>query len=67
MFDEGENVVTANLNGAQPDEAEVMERRRRMYSFDSYNGRTTLPQWAEGTGCSSLKGVSDGVLYPRYT
>ncbi|PNF20583.1 hypothetical protein B7P43_G04867 [Cryptotermes secundus] len=65
MFDEGENVVTVALNSAQADETEVMERRRRVYSFDSYNGWTTLRQWTGGTHCSSLKGVSEGVLYPK--
>ncbi|XP_021917896.1 scavenger receptor class B member 1-like [Zootermopsis nevadensis] len=65
MFDEGENVVTAALSGAQDDETEVTERRRSVYSFDSYNGLTTLRQWTGGTGCSSLKGVREGVLYPR--
>jgi hypothetical protein len=66
MFDEGENVVTVALNGAQADENEVIERRRRVYSIDSYNGWTTLRQWTGGTHCSSLKGVSEGVLYPKY-
>jgi hypothetical protein len=65
MFDEGENVVTAVLNGAQHNDTEIMGRRRRIYSFDSYNGRKTLEQWTGETECSSLKGVSDGVLYPR--
>jgi hypothetical protein len=66
MFDEGDNVVTLALNGAQADENEVMERRRRIYSIDSYNGWTTLRQWTGGTRCSSLKGVTEGVLYPKY-
>jgi hypothetical protein len=59
--------VTVALDGAPADETEAMERRRRMYSFDSYNGRTMLRQWTEGSNCSSLKGASEGVLYPRYT
>jgi hypothetical protein len=65
MFDEGENLVTVSLNGAQADEKEVTGRRRRKYSIDSYNGWTTLSQWTGETSCSSLKGVSEGVLYPK--
>jgi hypothetical protein len=66
MFDEGENVITVALNGGQADVSEVTERRRRIYSIDSYNGWTALQQWPEETSCSSLKGVSEGVLYPKY-
>jgi hypothetical protein len=66
MFDEGENVITVALNGSQADENEVMERRRRVYSIDSYNGWTTLLQWTGETSCSSLKGVREGALYPKY-
>jgi hypothetical protein len=66
MFDEGENVVTVALSDDQGDETQEMERRRRIYSIDSYNGWTSLRQWTDGTSCSSLKGVSEGVLYPKY-
>jgi hypothetical protein len=67
MFDEGENVVTVALNGAEEtEEKEATGRRRRMYSIDSYNGYTTLRQWTGETSCSSLRGVSEGVLYPKY-
>ena len=66
MFDEGENVITVALNGGQDEETEAMERRRRIYSIDSYNGWTALRQWTGETSCSSLKGVSAGVLYPKY-
>ncbi|GFG34116.1 hypothetical protein Cfor_05572 [Coptotermes formosanus] len=65
MFDEGENVITVALNGGQAAETEAMERRRRIYSIDSYNGWTALRQWTGETSCSSLKGVSEGVLYPK--
>jgi hypothetical protein len=65
MFDEGENVITLALNGGQADETEAMKGRRRIYSIDSYNGRTALRQWTENTSCSSLHGVSEGVLYPK--
>jgi len=65
MFDEGENVITIALNEGQANETEAMTRRRRIYSFDSYNGWTTLRQWADKTSCSSLNGVSEGVLYPK--
>jgi len=65
MFDEGENVITLALNGGQADETEAMKRRRRIYSIESYNGRTALRQWTEKTSCSSLNDVSEGVLYPK--
>jgi hypothetical protein len=65
IFDEGENVITVALHGDQADETEAMTRRRRIYSIDNYNGWTALRQWTEKTSCSSLKGVSEGVLYPK--
>jgi hypothetical protein len=65
MFDEGENVITIALNEGQADETEVMKRRRRIYSIDSYNGWTALRQWTEKTSCSSLNGVGEGALYPK--
>jgi len=65
MFDEGENVITITANGNQADETEAMDRRRRSYSFDTYNGRTSLRQWTENTSCSSVNGVSEGALYPK--
>jgi hypothetical protein len=64
MFDEGENVVTVALDGAEAEEKGA-GRRRRIYSIDSYNGWTSLRQWTGETSCSSLKGVSEGVLYPK--
>jgi hypothetical protein len=65
IFDEGENIITVALNGAQTDETEAIKRRRRFYSIDNYNGWPALQQWTQKTSCSSLKDVSDGVLYPK--
>jgi hypothetical protein len=65
MFDEGENIITVALNGVKADKNETMKRRRRIYSIDSYNGWPALQQWTEKTSCSSLKDVSDGILYPK--
>jgi len=65
MFDEGENVLTITLNDSQADKTEAMKRRQRIYSFDIYNGWTNFRQWTENTSCSSLNGVSEGVLYPK--
>lgn len=66
MFDEGENVITITLNDSQADKTEAMKRRQRIYSFDIYNGLTNFRQWTEKTSCSSLNGVSEGILYPKH-
>lgn len=65
MFDEGKNVVTITLNDSRADKTGAMKRPQSIYSFDRYNGWTTLRPWAENTSCGSLNGVSEGVLYPQ--
>ncbi|KAJ4444620.1 hypothetical protein ANN_06416, partial [Periplaneta americana] len=66
MFDEGENLVTMRLDNSAVNKSDASTRQHKIYSIDSFNGKPSLRQWEDGTSCSSLQGVSEGVLYPRH-
>ncbi|KAG5347598.1 SCRB1 protein, partial [Acromyrmex charruanus] len=71
MYDEGENIVTVNLQK----NADMVEEKGRYLSIDKYNGSPGMAQWGyvetegnetreENTKCNMLQGATEGIVFP---
>ncbi|XP_012059042.1 PREDICTED: scavenger receptor class B member 1 [Atta cephalotes] len=73
LYDEGENIVTINLQK----NADMVEEKGRYLSIDKYNGNPGMAQWGyietegnetreENTKCNILQGATEGIVFPSY-
>ncbi|XP_018057656.1 PREDICTED: scavenger receptor class B member 1-like [Atta colombica] len=73
LYDEGENIVTINLQK----NADMVEEKGRYLSIDKYNGSPGMAQWGyietegnetreENTKCNILQGATEGIVFPSY-
>ncbi|KAH0951798.1 hypothetical protein HN011_007991 [Eciton burchellii] len=73
MYDQGENIVTVNLQKND----NMTDEKGRYLSIDKYNGSPGLQQWGyvevegnkteEGnTICNMIQGATEGIVYPSY-
>lgn len=73
MYDDGENIVTVNLQKKD----DMLEEEGRYLSIDKYNGSPGMAHWGyidtegnetreENTICNRLRGATEGVIYPSH-
>ncbi|KAK3907484.1 Scavenger receptor class B member 1 [Frankliniella fusca] len=80
MFDEGQNVVTMNVNGdervdrpAHDLQPENVTSARRAFAIETWNGSPGLRHWGFGveddpysssSRCNTIRGATEGILFP---